>query len=347
MVYWRQVGALSLEKQRLSVYSREPGNTSEESRSSALFRWHTWQGGTLATASWPNLPIFVALVNVILDQRNVNTEESTSLATVQESAALAKRRNRRKKRLLIVFSSISILIVLSLALGIPIYQSVQQDQRAAHDAQLLREYFTKRAHQPYAVHVPGEHCGNGKEFWLDDDSKNMYTCQKDGLLMTQKNFQYQDGEWFTFIPDTLSTMDAFSSVNYFPHHYRVQVKATILSGGPDTCVSVTVHIQDFQGNQSFDLCADGSWTYYRCDLHCNTETPITSGNLPHTSSSSLITVEVTDSLLSFSIDHTKVTSVHDHTYTSTNQLELDLYGNQHASEPVTALFSDFSYTPLS
>jgi predicted HD phosphohydrolase len=233
----------------------------------------------------------VALVNTILDQRGVNQVEMAPLSqqprTLKELAALAKRKKQRKTRMAIVITIVSVLGVLSLAIGIPTYLSVQKQQRAERDTQLLQNHFRQLARQPYAVHVPGEHCGNGKNVWLDDDSTNVYTCQKDGLLMTQKNTQYVDGEWFTFVPDTLSTTSAFSSVGYFPHNYRVQVKATILSGGPGTCVAVAVHFHNFLGDQSFDLCANGSWAYYRCDLQCKTYELITSGNLPLTSTSYL------------------------------------------------------------
>lgn len=351
MVYWRQIGDIALEKQALSVYSCEREDDSEqEGQSAPTFTWHTWRTGALSSATWPNLPIFVALVTTLLDQRDVNSVESTPLSqqseTIHEIAALAKRKDRRKKYLLIALIVTLILGLLSLAIGIPIYQSMQQDQRAAHDTQLLQTFYTQRAHKPYAVQVPGEHCGNGKEFWLDDDSTNAYVCQPDGLLMTQKNFQYQDGEYFTFVDDTLSQAEAFSNVNYFPHHYRVQVQATMVSGGSSTCVSVEFHIQHFQGRQWFDVCADGSWDYGRCDIQCNTDTQLASGTLAQTSKTYLISVDVTDSVLTLDVNNTRVTAIQDHTYTSTNQLELALSGDQHAGEPITARFSNFSYTPF-
>lgn len=352
MVYWRQVGDIELEKQRLSVYSCERDDDSEQERQQApIFTWHTWSKGTLSSATWPNLPIFIALVTTLLDQRGINSMESTSFSqqtgTIHEMAMRARRRSRRKKRLLIALIIILLLGLLSLAIGIPIYQSVQQDQRVAHDTQLLQAFYTQRAHKPYAVQVPGEHCGKGKEFWLDDDSTNAYVCQPDGLLMTQNDFQYQDGEYFTFVDDALSQDEAFSSINYFPHHYRVQVQATIVSGGPSTCVSVAFHIQHFQGRQWFDICADGSWDYGRCDLQCNTDKQIASGALAQASKTYLISVDVTDHVLTLDVNSAQVTTIQDSTYMFTNQLELALSGDQYAGEPITARFSNFSYTPLS
>lgn len=353
MVYWNQIGDIALEKQTLSVYYSELDHNPKNERQNPITfagKWHIWRKSAVASVSWPNLPILVALVNAILDQLGVNQVEVVSFSqqpiTLKEIAALAKRKKQRKTRMAIALTIISLLTILSLAIGIPVYQSVLEQQRAERDTQLLLNYFTQRAHKPYTVQVPGEHCGNGKEYWLDDDSTNVYACQKDGLLMTQKNFQYQDGEYFTFVSDTLSVADAFSSGHYFPHTYRVQVNATIVSGGPGTCVAVEVHIQDFQGRQEFDVCADGSWNYSRCDLHCNTDTQVANGNLPHASNTYLIAVDVTDNVLTLYVDHARVTAIQDSAYSSTDQLELALYGDQNAGEPITARFADFSYTPL-
>jgi len=350
MVYWRQVGDIALENGKLTIFYSQPGTDSEQSSIAFTGKWHTWQKSLWSSEKWPNLPVFVALVTTILDQRSadqvVQEPQSQQPRIVKETAALLKHRSRRRKRIAIAAATISIIGALSLAIGIPVYQSVQEQQRAARDTQLLINYYSKLAHQPFTAQVPGEHCGDGKKFWLDDDPKNVYTCQKNGLLMTTKDLGYVDAEWFTFVPDTLSTTDAFSSVSYFPHNYRVQVKATILSGEQSTCVSVGVHVQDFQGNQSFDICANGSWAYYRCYMPCNAYALFANGNLPYAHKTYLIRVDVTDNLLSLSVDNTKVTSVQDSTYTSTNQLELALYGSQNPTEPITALFSDFSYTPF-
>jgi hypothetical protein len=158
MVYWRQMGDIALEKQMLSVYYSKLDNGPEQFPTVFAGKWHTWRKSALTLTSWPNLPVFVALVNAIRDQRGVNQMEKAPLS--------------------------------------------QQ-------------------------------------------------------------------------PRTL----------------------------------------------------------------------VTSGNLPHARNAYLITVDVTDSVVSLRVDHTKVTSINDSTYTSTDQLELALYGSQNAHEPITALFSDFSYLP--
>ena len=266
--------------------------------------------------------------------------------SLKEAAALARRKKKRKTRLSIVLTLISLLGVLSLAIGIPVYLTAQQQQRIERDTQLLQNHFRQLAHQPYAVHVPGEHCGNGKDAWLDDDSQNVYTCQENGLLMTLNDLQYADAEWFTLVPDTLSKLDTFSSVDYFPHAYRVQVQATVISDTQDICIGIGVHAQNYLEGQSFDICTDGNWYFYLCDAHCPPETLIANGPLVHTGRSYLITVDVTDNLLSLSVDHLPVASVNDATYHSTDQIELEFYGDQGLIRPAQVLFTDFVYTPL-
>lgn len=348
MVFWRQVGAIALEYDKLSVYYRELEDTQDERQTSTTFagKWHTWRKSAKTSASWPNLPIFVALVNTILDQRGANQIEMASHSqhprTLKEAAVLSRHKKQRKKRLALALTIISILGVLSLTIGIPTYLSAQEQQRAEGNTQILQNYFRQLALQPYAVHVPGEQCGNGKNFWLDgSDRKNAYTCQKDGLLMTVKDATYAGAEWFTLVPDTLSTQDTFSSVGYFPHNYRVQVQATVLSDNQDLCVEIGTHFQHYLDHQSFDVCTGGNWYFYGCDSNCSHITLITSGTFSHASRSYLITVDVTDSVLSLSVDHMPIASVNDATYHSTDQIELKCYGDQLDQ----VLFSDFSYTP--
>lgn len=355
IIYWEQIGDITLERNNISIYYSEPKPAHiEENRLSALpkGKWHTWRQNSAAGGPWPNLPIFIALVDTILAQRNANyiAESATApatpqLRTVKEIAALAKRRDKRRLRLTIASIIMAFLSILSLIVGVFIYQSVHEQQAVTRDTQLLSNYFRKIAHQPYSTLVPGEHCAHGKDFWLDDDPTNIYACQKDGLQMTEKNFQYEDDEYFTFVPDTVSTNDSFSSGHYFPHHYRIQVTATLLSGESSSCVSIEVHIQDFQGRQTFDICNNASWSYTRCDLSCDNDTQVASGNILHIGNTYLIDVDVTDSVLTLSIDNTKVTSIQDNTYTFTDQLALGLFGDPKAGGPITAIFSDFRYTP--
>jgi hypothetical protein len=272
--------------------------------------------------------------------------ETTPSTPQRLSLKEAAHKSRRRKHQAIATVIISISTIILLGIGIAVYQSVQEQQLNARETKNLQNHFTKIAYQSYTAAVPGEHCGsNNNQLWLDDDSKNAYACQKDGLLMTRKDMQYLDEEWFSFVPFSLSSIDPFSSSTYFPHNYRVQVQATVLSGGPDTCVSVDVHAQSYQNNQSFDICANGSWAYDRLDSHSTTSTQIDTGNLSSAKKSYLIEVDVTDDILILRVDNSTVTLIRDSTYDSTDQIGLSLYGDENEQQPDSVLFSDFSYLP--
>jgi hypothetical protein len=158
--------------------------------------------------------------------------------------------------------------------------------------------------------------------------------------MTQKNFQYTDEIDFSFTPDSSP-----ENGNYIPHHYRVQVKATFVSGSVDTCVGIGVHLQADAGRQEFDVCADGSWYFYEEPLNSATETEGDSGTLPTVKSSYLIAVDVTDTAQTLIVDNKTVTTESDVTYSSTDEIALVLSGYQIPLVPIKALFSDFRYTP--
>src|SRR5258706_2310110 len=121
MVYWRQMGDIALEKQTLSVYYSKLDNGPEQFPTVFAGKWHTWRKSALTLTSWPNLPVFVALVDAILDQRGVNQMEKAPLSqqprTLKETAALMKRRSRRRKRVAIATTIVSILGILSLVIG--------------------------------------------------------------------------------------------------------------------------------------------------------------------------------------------------------------------------------------
>jgi hypothetical protein len=339
MVEWQRIGDISLDGPKLAIYYSTSATNDEG-------RWHTWQKRGMNSTSWPNLPLFLALATTILDQHGAKQMETTPFTPQRHSLKEAARKSRKRKHQAIATMIISISAIILLGIGIAFYQAVQEQQQTTRETKNLQNHFAKIAYQPYTVAVPGEHCGgNNNQLWLDDDSKNVYACQKDGLLMTRKDMPYLDEEWFSLVPFSLSSIAPFSSSTYFPHNYRVQVQATILSGGLDTCVSVDVHAQSYQNNQSFDICANGSWDYDRLDPHSMTLTQIDTGNLPSAKKSYLIEVNVTDDVLILRVDNTTVTLIRDSTYDSTDQIGLSLYGNENDQQPNSVLFSDFSYLP--
>lgn len=196
LVYWDQLGDIALEKGQLSAYySEKTRKKNSQGSNTHTWKWHIWQKSSSIRAPWPNLPVLVALVNHVLDQQDTNYIQETPLSqniqSLKETAIIAKYKDRRRKRVTIVAIIAAILGIFSLCISLIVYQSVEEQRRVDRDIQLIRNYVKMMAHKPYYAHVPGQHCDHGKGYWYDD-STNVYTCQKDGLLMTQKNMQYQD-----------------------------------------------------------------------------------------------------------------------------------------------------------
>lgn len=192
------------------------------------------------------------------------------------------------------------------------------------------EYFAAR---------PGAHCDTGSGHWWDDDPEDRYTCRPDGLQITQLKFDYEGEAYFAFAGDDQS------STPFQAHDYWVAVDARIVGGKPGTCVDLHVHVQDFQGRQWFSACDDGTWSIGRCDLHCETDVTLLSGKLAQETEQLALAVHVTDTVMTFVVNGAQVAVLHDHTYTSTDQLVVAIDGPHDASDPPSAVFSDFHYTP--
>lgn len=73
LVSWENLEAVALKKERLSLRYRDAWRAHTPSGAPDPGKWHVWrkqrtQDG-VQEPSWPNLPVFVALVNAILDRR--------------------------------------------------------------------------------------------------------------------------------------------------------------------------------------------------------------------------------------------------------------------------------------
>jgi hypothetical protein len=206
----------------------------------------------------------------------------------------------------------------------------------------LAPQYQQASRHPYFAAVPGSSCDHGGGYWVQDPQE-AYACSPDGLLITQRYFGYQAEAYFSFVGD------GYDSDQFIPHSYRVEVAARIVSGQSETCVGLHVHIQDFQGRQSFFACSDGTWDISRCDLHCEKDSDLLSGALPAAPSTTahfFLTVEVTDRVLAFFVNGAQVATLQDATYTSTDQLALAVYGPKDSGNPPSAIFSNFQYFPL-
>lgn len=343
VVHWQELGDVALENGKLSLFYRKNAHTSTY----AIGKWHAWQRNKFTGESWPNLPIFMALVNAIREKQPVNYANElagSQQRTLKEVATLVRIKNKRTRRISLATIIIAIVCLFSLFTFYLYQTSMEQtriDQaRAARDQQLVNNYLNMMKHKPYYAHVPGQHCDHGKGFWYDDD-KDTYTCQSNGLLMTMNDTQYEDETHFTFEPNADNTSYPLPPGGFFVHHYRLQVKAAIVSQDTSICVYLHAHVQDFQGDQQFEVCDDGTWGYYRCDVACNTVYQISGGTLPKAEESFLFAVDVTDKALTLIVDNKTITTIPDTTYSSTDEVALGLSGDAGSK----ALFSDFSYAP--
>lgn len=200
--------------------------------------------------------------------------------------------------------------------------------------------YQKGSQHPYFAVRPGTGCDSGIGHWWDDDPEERYTCRADGLQITQLKFDYWGEAYFAFAGDDQS------SVPFQSHDYWVGVDAQIVGGKPGTCVGLNVHVQDFQGRQSFFACNDGTWNIGRCDLHCDKGVELLSGNLAKVTEQFILDIHVTDTVMTFVVNGAQVAALHDNTYTSTDQLVLAIDGTADAHDLPSAVFSNFRYTPI-
>lgn len=343
LVPWEQIGDVVFEGGKLSVYYLEPAKANKGGLAAAeKGKWHTWLSSDTAV---PNLHVFITLVNLELEKQGVEQiQREQRRLVLKEAATIARRKAKKSTRITIAAVVAAVLCPIIIIVSFVVYNGVTEQQRADRDLQLIQGHVKRLAQNAYYAYVPGEHCDHGYGFWEDDDEKNIFVCRDDGLLMTQKDMKYQDVTYFSFDPKDASGKLRFTGT-YVPHHYSVQVKAAIVSGGKNTCVSVHVHIQDYAGRQAFNVCASGDWASTSCDLHCNQDTTEACGKLEHAANTYVILVDVTDRWLTLKVNDKTVTTIQDPTYSSTDQIALGLYGDENAGEPITALFSDFRYIP--
>lgn len=200
--------------------------------------------------------------------------------------------------------------------------------------------FQQNSQHPYFAARPGSACDSGIGHWWNDDPEERYTCRDDGLQITQLKFDYQGEAYFAFAGDDQS------SAPFWSHDYWVSVDARIVGGELGTCVGLHAHVQDFQGRQTFLACDDGTWSIGRCDLHCDNDVELLSGTLAKPTEHFVLDVYVTDTTMTFLVNGVSVATLHDTTYTSTDQLVLALDGPENATNLPSAVFSNFSYSPV-
>ena len=187
----------------------------------------------------------------------------------------------------------------------------------------------------YTANLPGPGCdtGTGKNLW-QFPANSAYTgaCQTAGYTLTQNSNPTQVGEVF------------FKDRAAFPRAYQVQVTATT-QGDANIAVGVDVHHQaNSGGGYLFGAYGDGEWHGI---LEADTIDKIQRlalGFLAKPSNTYQMLVDVQGPVMTFSVNGTKVGTITDGTYRTTDAVGFFLldYGDTKAA---TATFSQFSYMP--
>ena len=187
----------------------------------------------------------------------------------------------------------------------------------------------------YSAATPGPNCDKGGGSWEAlNDSSLAGTCQTDGFLLTKNGSFDTAGEIF------------FDGKNHapFPTSYQVQLTAAITSGDAHAGVGVEVHRQTPKGGQIFDV-QSSQWVFTLDDKNGDPPKQLATGFMAKSTKPFALTVTVTGGEMVLTINGTKVDTVLDATFNTTDSIALALV-DPGATKPVSALFSQFSYTPL-
>jgi hypothetical protein len=201
----------------------------------------------------------------------------------------------------------------------------------------------KNADSGYATNTPGFNCDKSGGVWLQNqDQSNVTTsCLSNGLQVTQS------GSFDKVIP---VYFQGKSESSKFPNSYRIEVNATISAGDDVTTVGLAVHnfVQDNLATlgQAFQVDETGFWTAIRGDASGNLNTFLGQGTTGKTAKTFALALEVHGTVMTFTVNGAKVTTIVDTSLTSTDTVALLLQGDPNASTPATATFTQFKYTPL-
>ena len=130
------------------------------------------------------------------------------------------------------------------------------------------------------------------------------------------------------------------------HSYRVEVNAAVVSGDPGTCVGMHVHVQDFSGRQWFMACTDGTWNVGRCDIYCEQDVTLMQGTFTPGIQTFALSVEVTDTAMSFYVDGEQLAFLKDSTYTDDESTSAGARWTEQSDQSACASSSPTSATCL-
>ncbi|MGH2508176.1 MAG: hypothetical protein ACRDHZ_12340, partial [Ktedonobacteraceae bacterium] len=269
-------------------------------------------------------------------------------ATLTVGTPLKFKKHRRPIKVRPLFSTLLILLIVGLG-------AVLSYRYTAHPAtgQGVNPNLsipTTVTHLAYSAKAPGQGCDTGDGQWnvsakykKDKNTEviDKYTalqCQPDGALLTRSGDYATYSELFFNGPSSSTTLTP---------HYLVQVDATVTSGDAHTQFVMDTHIHDNgYGRYSFNVNTLGHW-----EATTNSTDGVSFlnrlaiGFFPKASKTYTLALETNGPIMIFWINNTKVTTVTDTTYTDNNAIAFGV-DDYSATQPISALFSNFQYTEL-
>ncbi len=199
----------------------------------------------------------------------------------------------------------------------------------------------------YSAAKPGKGCDTGHAVWIDSaDSQFTFACQPDGLLISQNgDYTLFSGEGYQGGGDPLATS------------YHVQVDVQIQSHEPTNTVGINVHQtktpqNTLSGGQLFSVQASGFWTVTRLSADGSSGQRLADGVLAQPATKLTLAVDVRGAVMAFSANGQVVATIADATYPKTDAIALVVSNHSMlpnvvtGSNPVAALFSHFSFAPI-
>ena len=174
------------------------------------------------------------------------------------------------------------------------------------------------------------------------DNSTVTTCQQNGLLV--KHMDHFDN-YATII---------FASTNPLAQHFKTQVTATVVAASNTASFDLGVRNQGNArvnsnggyGDDTIAVDGTGRWDTQRYnDITDQQDAHFTTGFIPATKTFTLA-AEVDGPLMTFSLNGQKVTTIVDPTYPTSYGISFGI-SDPDAKSPPSALFSQFTYTPLS
>lgn len=206
----------------------------------------------------------------------------------------------------------------------------------------------------YNAATPGQYCDGGSGAWgLGDrymktekkkeveviDKYTTLQCRSNGTMLTRSG-DYKDASSELFFDG----IDEYASIS---QNYVAQVDATVTSGDAQANVFVDVHVHNNgYGRDNFEVNTLGRWEANTLStVDASPINRLAIGFVSKGAKTYTLKVEVDGPKMMFWINSTLVTTVIDATYPDNTAIGFGM-GDWSATEPISAVFSNFKYAEL-